>query len=343
MDSQFNPDEDSLRLAAIVESSFDAIISKDLNGIIKTWNRAAERLFGYTAEEVLGRSILIIIPPSRHDEEIHIIERIRAGHKIEPFETVRLRKDGREIEMELTISPIMDRGGHIIGASKIARDITYRKEVERRIRLLMGEVNHRVKNQYAVILAMVSETTKRARSTSEFESQIRERIMALSSSHDLLVTTNWKGAPLSELIAAQLKPFDQAGRVTFAGPALTLSPNAVQHLGIAFHELATNSVKYGALSQMQGMIRVEWSVDTDVEKGETFRLVWREKGGPDIDQIGQRGFGSVVLERAAPMALNGSGTLEYGDNAMSWTLLAPMDQVEAAFARAISDTIQLIR
>jgi PAS domain S-box-containing protein len=342
MDIRFNPDEDSLRLAAIVESSFDAIVSKDLNGIIRTWNRAAERLFGYAAGEAVGRSILLIIPQDREDEETYILERIRAGETVEPFETVRRRKDGREVHVEVTISPLKDRDGHIIGASKIARDITDRKEVERRIRLLMREVNHRVKNQYAVILAMIRETNKRAGSAGEFETQIHERIMALSSSHDLLVMTDWKGATLSELILAQLKPFDQPNRTTLSGPALTLSPNAVQHLGIAFHELATNSAKHGVLSQAEGTISIDWSIGACPEKGETFQLVWRESGGRKIGRPSRRGFGSVVLERVTPIALSGSGVLEYGDDGVTWTLLAPMDQVEASITSGISETIQLL-
>jgi len=118
------------RLAAIVESSDDAIISKDLDGIIATWNRGAEKLFGYTAEEMIGQSITILIPPDRQDEEPSILARIRAGKRVEPYETVRKRKDGRLVEISLAVSPIEDAAGTIVGASKIARDITQRKRAE---------------------------------------------------------------------------------------------------------------------------------------------------------------------------------------------------------------------
>ena len=124
----------SLRLAAIVESSEDAIISKNLNGIITSWNQGAERLFGYTADEVIGKSILLLIPPERHDEEFSILERIRRGQRIEHYETIRQRKDGRLLHISLTVSPIRDANGNIIGASKIARDITRRKHVELALR-----------------------------------------------------------------------------------------------------------------------------------------------------------------------------------------------------------------
>jgi PAS domain S-box-containing protein len=127
-------DKDALRLAAIVESSEDAIISKDLDGIINSWNPGAERLYGYTAEEAIGQSILLVIPEDRHDEEDRILAQIRAGERVEPFETQRRRKDGTTIDVSLTVSPLRDPGGRIIGASKIARDISARKAAEEAIR-----------------------------------------------------------------------------------------------------------------------------------------------------------------------------------------------------------------
>src|SRR5262245_25672582 len=123
--------EDAIgQLAAIVESSDDAIVSKDLNGVIISWNKGAEKLFGYAAEEVIGKSIMILIPPDRADEETRALETVRRGEKIDHYETVRRRKDGALVEISLTISPVRDKEGRIIGASKIARDITERKRVE---------------------------------------------------------------------------------------------------------------------------------------------------------------------------------------------------------------------
>ncbi len=123
-------EEAQAQLAAIVESSQDAILSKTLDGVIRSWNRGAERLFGYTREEVIGQPITFIIPPERMDEERAILERLCRGERIEHFETVRLAKDGRLLDMSISVSPIRDREGRLIGASKIGRDITYRKEAE---------------------------------------------------------------------------------------------------------------------------------------------------------------------------------------------------------------------
>src|SRR6476660_8676601 len=130
----FTTDERLALLASIVDSSDDAIISKDLNGIITSWNKSAERLFGYTSEEVIGQPITILIPPDRLQEEPEILQRLRKGERVDHFETVRRRKDGILLDISLTISPVRDGEGRIVGASKIARDITDRREVERKLR-----------------------------------------------------------------------------------------------------------------------------------------------------------------------------------------------------------------
>ena len=121
-------------LSAIVESSEDAIISKDLNGLIITWNKAAEQIFGYAAEEMIGRPISILLPNGRENEEAETLQRIKGGERIEHYETTRLRKDGSLVDVSLTISPIGDSNGTIVGASKIARDITEQKRTQERLR-----------------------------------------------------------------------------------------------------------------------------------------------------------------------------------------------------------------
>lgn len=323
-------DEDTAqRLAAIVESSDDAIISKDLSGTIRSWNKGAERIFGYTAEEMIGRSITLLIPTDRLNEEPSIVNRIRKGERIDHYETIRRRKDGTRIHVSLSVSPVKNSSGRVVGASKIARDITEKKEAEDRILMLMREVNHRVKNQYAVILSMIRETSNRTNDTAEFEQHIRERIMALARSHDLLVHAAWRGATVSDLLVAQIKPFGDETRVTMSGPSITLQPNAVQYLGIAFHELATNSAKYGVFSAERGTIIVDWYVG---DEGRTFYLAWIESGGPIVRLGRNRGFGKVVLERVTPLSLGGEGILEQTPNRIVWTVRAPMENIAASTA-----------
>src|ERR1044071_7802790 len=118
-------------LAAIVESADDAIISKTLEGVITSWNKGAERIFGYTADEIIGKPVTILFPPEHIDEEPAILARIRSGQRVEQYETVRLHKDGTPVDISLTVSPIRDRRGHIVGASKVARDVTEQRRSQR--------------------------------------------------------------------------------------------------------------------------------------------------------------------------------------------------------------------
>lgn len=325
------------RLVALVDSSFDAIISKDLNSIIQSWNTAAERLFGYSADEAVGRSIMMLIPDKLQGEEAEIIARIRAGERVASYETVRRRKDGSLVAVSLTISPIRNRLGQIVGASKIARDITVAKENEQRIRLLMREVNHRTKNQFAVILSMVRETMRRTTNPQEFEARIRDRITALSRSHDLLVTTDWVGATLFDLIHEHLKPFGHEKQIRLSGPLVTIGPNSVQHFGIAIHELGTNSAKYGALASDTGEVAIGWRVAETTEGKSQFEFEWIETssqaagfgatvaGGPNENS----GFGSVVLKRVVPQSVSGTATLERDSAGVRWRLVAPLQNIVA--------------
>jgi PAS domain S-box-containing protein len=318
-------------ISAIVDSSFDAIISKDLTSTIQSWNNAAEQMFGYTAQEAVGRSVLMLIPESLRSEEDDIIARIKRGERVESFETVRCRKDGTSIAVFLTISPVKDEAGTIIGASTIARDITPAKEAEQRIRILLREVNHRMKNQFAVILSIIRETSNRSTSQQEFEARVRDRIMALSRSHDLLVNTDWAGASLAELIYEHLNVFGHDEQVVISGPLVTLNANAVQNLGMAMHELGTNSAKYGALADGGGSVKIEWRIHSGQNGARRLEIIWDEfTENPKIRALHpteRRGFGSVVLDRVVPISLGGVATLARTPQAVRWTLDAPWESL----------------
>ena len=146
------------QLAAIVHSSDDAIISKNLNGIIQSWNKGAERIFGYTAAEAVGKHVSILIPEDRLNEEPGIIARISRGERIDHYETIRQRKDGSKIDISLTVSPVRNAKGQVVGASKIARDITDKKRAESAKELLLNEIKHRVKNTLGTVQAIASQT-----------------------------------------------------------------------------------------------------------------------------------------------------------------------------------------
>lgn len=309
------------QLAAIVESSFDAIVSKNLDGIVRTWNGAAERLFGYTAEEMVGQSILTIIPAHLHGEEFGLLERLRQGERIEPFETVRQRKDGSYVAVSLVISPIRNAEGTIVGASKVARDITPTKERERRIRLLLREVNHRVRNQYAIILAMVRQSRSDFSDAATFQKLLEERIWALSISHDLIASADWKGADLRGLVETQVAPFHPGEICEVAGPAVALAPVAIENLGMAIHELALNSLKDGVLKDKEGLISITWAL-TDSDPVRHFSIIWEERlaRGGRSPKLPRSGFGAVVLKRVVAQALNATVEVVRGNGILRWRL-----------------------
>src|ERR687891_23571 len=192
-------------LAAIVESSDDAIVSKTLDGIITSWNPAAQRLFGYTAEEVIGRPISILAAPDREDEMPANLERIRRGEKVDRYETVRRRKDGSLVDISLTVSPIRDATGRIVGASKIARDITARKQVEERQRMLTAELSHRIKNLFAVVQVLAERSASKTTTAAECIEAFRGRLQALNAAHNALIVGSWNWASLASLVQTALE------------------------------------------------------------------------------------------------------------------------------------------
>jgi PAS domain S-box-containing protein len=215
-------------LASIVESSDDAIISKNLDGVITSWNSSAERVFGYSASDAIGQPITLVIPQDRQSEEREILTRIRRGERIDHFETVRQRKDGSLIVVSLTVSPVKDADGNIVGASKIARDISEQKRNQELISTLAREAEHRSKNLLANALATVNLSQS---STPEGLKQIiAGRIQALANVCSLFAATRWIGAELSAIATQELAPYSETNRKrTFInGPQTMLEPDTAQ-------------------------------------------------------------------------------------------------------------------
>jgi PAS domain S-box-containing protein len=279
-------------LASIVESSDDAIIGTNLDAITTSWNKGAERLFGYLAEETIGNPVAILIPPEREHEERAILSRIRRGDRLDHFETVRQRKDGTLIDISLTVSPVRGADGKVVGASGISRDITERKRSEAQLSALAREAEHRAKNLLANVKAMVQ--LSQANTPDGLKDAIAGRIEALANVHSLFVQSRWTGAELGRLVKQELSPYSRDGemRTQIDGPTVMLKRDVAQAIAVALHELATNAAKYGALSEAKGQVRVEWSRGADGQ----LVLRWTELGGPPVKPPTRKGFGTDMIE-----------------------------------------------
>lgn len=316
-------EESVRRLAAIILSSDDAILSTDLDMRIASWNWGAERLYGYTAEEVVGKPVTLLVPADRPTEEAAIVERISRGERVEPHETKRRRKDGHLIDVLLTVSPVRDEHGKIVGASKIAHDITARKEAERLQRVLMGELKHRVKNVIATVQAIARQTLGSDEAMRPAREAFGARLQSLARAHDLLTRESWDGADLAEVVSETLLPYEHA-RFEIDGPRQRLSPRVVLAMSLALHELATNAAKYGALSVPSGRVTIGWTVD--VTNDRRLELRWQEHDGPPVVAPNRRGFGSRLIEDVLAAELQGTVEMHYEPSGLLCKVSAPMDK-----------------
>ena len=298
-------------LASIVESSDDAIISKDVDGIIGTWNKGAERMFGYAADEVIGKPITILVPPHLQDEEATILARIRSGERIDHYETVRQRKDGSLVDISLSVSPIRNHQGTIVGASKVARDITERKRAIEQQELMLGEMRHRVKNLSTVIEALARQSRPQDEPAVD---AFMGRIRALLSTGELLFATPQRSVELKQLLDRIFVPFVEpmaAHRIVLKGLPIIVPERTAGNLALAMHELATNALKYGALKTPQGKVQVAWSSEP-ADGGRRVQIDWRESGGEPISSAPEHtGFGSRVITTALASERDGASEMNF--------------------------------
>jgi len=310
-------------LASMIASSNDAIMGIDLDMKITSWNAAAEKLYGYSQDEVVGRSVLMLVPDGRQEEEPRILTEVKAGRFVEPYETQRRRKDGRLVEVLLSVSPIRDANGRVIGASKTAHDITARKDAERLKSILVNELHHRVKNVLATVTAIARQTLGRDKANHEEVEAFSSRLASLSRAQDLLVHADWQHADLKAVMQQALSPYP-VDAFQIGGPSVPLPPRAVVSLSLALHELATNAAKYGALSAPGGQVSISWQFEPLVDN--RLRIVWEERGGPEVAPPRRRGFGSTLIERLLSAELKGETKFVYEKSGVICVIEAEMSK-----------------
>ena len=323
-----NAENIAQRLAAIVKSSDDAIISTDIDGIITSWNRGAEQLFGYTAEEATGKHVTILILPDQQIKEPGVLGRIRDGQHIDHFETVWMRKDGSEVWVSLSVSPLKDAEGDVIGASKIIRNMTERRLADEHRSILVSELNHRAKNSLAMVRAIASQTLGNASSLADAQLAFESRLGALARGHDLLTFGNWAGTDLASVVKATVEPHGGGeNRFHIDGPFVPLTPATALTFTMALHELCTNAAKYGALLKSEGTVSIVWQV-TGNGAETRLQLLWTEKGGPTVTPPMRKGFGSRLIEKALAMELNGEVHINYEPSGVVCIIDAPLPKIE---------------
>jgi PAS domain S-box-containing protein len=317
-------------LASIVESSNDPIVSSSIKRVstgyervITTWNGAAERLFGYTSDEVIGRPVSTLYPPDRHDEQRTIFQRIMAAERIENYETVRLRKDGSSVDVSLTISAFKDAEGKIAGASAIYRDITRRKRAEAHEKTLMAELDHRVKNVLARVNMVAMSSRNGSSSIDEFTRSLKGRIQSMAAAHVLLSQKGWHGVGLEALVRSQLAPYAADANIAINGTDVILPAAAIQAMGMVLHELVTNAAKYGAFSLPTGRVTVSWDRKPN---GHATNVVfaWREFGAPRIAVEPKSGYGTRLIRELVPHELGGTVDLEFAAEGVSCRIEFPL-------------------
>ena len=206
-----------------------------------------------------------------------------------------------------------------------AKEREERRRAEQRQTLLLQELNHRVKNTLATVQSIANQTLRSTKSPEAFRDAFLARLKALSATHDLLTQGHWEGAALQDVLASELSPYqDRSGpRYTLEGPSLRLSPNAAITLALAFHELATNAAKYGALASAEGRLDVRWRLVSN-GKGPVLRLEWRETGGPPVEKPSRRGFGSRLIEGSVAHDLGGTALLDYAPGGLCCDIEVPL-------------------
>lgn len=318
---------------------FEATFNTEGVGIVHAsitgdWLRLNDRfceIVGYDRAGLIGKSFADISHEEDLAQDFEVMEGLLSGQtRHVSFEKRYIRGDGAPVWVQLTVSLARSRSGTPEYFIAIIDDIMERKKAELLKDSLRDELSHRSKNLLTVIGSMLSLLAGEDAGEQALAERLRSRIKALGLANDLIVAQEWRGASLAELAEVSLAPFraSDSSRIKVSGPDLFVSADAAQSLGLAFHELATNALKYGALSDSDGQVDLNWRHVGDAL--EDFQLVWKEIGGPGVPPETKNGFGSVVLESVVPMGLGGRGqrSIEPG-KPLVWTLSVPIERLRS--------------
>jgi len=324
----------------------ESVVNTVPTAVWYTHDRGAERIFGNLHAARLLRvpldaNVSLSAPPDerpgyrvlRNGEEIGAtdlpLQRAVRGETVRDEELDVRFDDGSSITLLFEAAPIRGTLGRIEGGVCGAIDITERKRQQQHRELLLNELNHRVKNTLATVQSFAVQTLRSAPTLTDGRRAFEARLIALSNGHNVLTRENWEGAGLHEVVAEALGAYvvdPQHPRVRFEGPEIRLRPKTALAISMALHELATNAVKYGALSSQAGRVQLSWAVEG---KPRVLKLNWTETGGPPVVAPGKRGFGSRLIERGLAQDLGGQVRLDFAPEGVSCAIEAPLEEIEA--------------
>lgn len=316
-------------LDSITNSTAEGIYGIDSKGNCNFVNQSCLELLGFSSRtELLGKNMHDLVHHTHPDgsqsplQECPIYQSLLSSDRIHVDDDVFWRKDGSMLPVEYWSYPLL-RDGEVTGSVVTFVNITERKKAEETRQLLMREVNHRANNLLAIVQSIARQTANQ-KSGEEFSITLQQRLQSLAASQDLIIRGDWRSVTLKSLVAKQFSVLGMAekDRIEASGPQVLLSPQAAQAIGMAFHELATNSIKYGALSNKNGKVHVTWRM-FDENGSESLEVKWREENGPLVKKPNRTGFGSVVIERLAAGTVDGNVDLNYKKEGLVWRLTCP--------------------
>ena len=320
--------EQEQRLAATYEHAAIGISEVAPDGRFLRVNEAICAITGFSREHLLTRMLFTHTHPDDADSDREGFRKQVAGQlEFYSMEKRFIRKDGRVIWLSVRSSSVRADDGHLLYVVRVVQDITERKAAERRQKLLMDELNHRVKNTLATVQSLASQTARGAATPAAFRESFEGRLIALSKAHDQLTMHHWENADLRELLSGSLAPYTGArlDRVVLRGEDIVLRPRAVLTLAMAFHELATNAAKYGALSVPGGRVEIRWQPARDDAGRPQLRIEWIEQDGPPVVAPQKRGFGSTLIEGGIAAELSGNARLAFEPVGLHCEIAIPLE------------------
>ena len=319
-------DHDTRLAAMILEHALEyAIFTMDFDGVITTWSRGAEDILGYTRDEAVGLSfgLLFTDPDRQAGNDADELEKAKREGKAEDTRWHR-RKDGTRFWANGMTMRIDESDPPSL--LKILRDETPAKLAEDQRVLLLNELNHRIKNTLATVQSIAEQTLRGSETDPTARRNLTERLIALSDAHNVLVEENWAGADLMSIVRQALAPHDQVGSPRFQidGPSVRLSPPQAVAMALALHELATNAIKYGALSRPDGRVEIDWNLSHDRQGQRHMAFLWREFGGPPVSAPAHKGFGTRLIARSFGQESGGQAQISFLPEGVQCVIKLPL-------------------